>query len=291
MAFVSKGEMNTDLAQKLKSIFDRSAKRRYAAFTKPKKKKKKSSDSSATGDHVDANSVPKGVLGKVKGYAQNGSDYLRSKDGRDVYRNFSHKYLDEIRDLVKKTAEFPGGPAENFDPSAKDATGHDAGQKWPYAWEAHHMLPGSAFYYVMKINGEDKTAFTYQQMRLILQSDYNINHGHNIINLPDEAWAVPVHALIQHPGDHPRYTQTVMKKLTEISEKIQQKIDQKQPHKALVEDIFEQLKEVEEYFWDYLVALSRDLVDAITEGQEFVHPHVRFAPDQGTSTYDWGALY
>src|SRR5512140_127223 len=113
MAFVSKGEMNTDLAQKLGDILDRSAKRRYAAFAEEKKKKKSSSDASATGDHVDANSVPKGVLGKVKGYAQNGSNYLRSKDGRGVYRNFSHKYLDEIRDLVRKVAEFPGGPAEN----------------------------------------------------------------------------------------------------------------------------------------------------------------------------------
>jgi hypothetical protein len=291
MAFVSKGEMNTDLAQKLGDIFDRSAKRRYAAFAKDKKKKKSSSDSSATGDHVDANSVPKGVLGKVKGYAQNGSDYLRAQDGRGVYRNFSHKYLDEIRDLVRKTAEFPGGPAQNFDPSAKDATGHDAGQKWPYAWEAHHMLPGSAFYYVNKVNGKEEHVFTYQQYRLILQCDYNINHGHNIINLPDEAWAVPVHALIQHPGDHPRYTQLVMEKLREISKKLQKKIDQKEPHKALVEDVFEKLKELEDFFWGYLVKLSRSLVAAITEGQEFVHPHVRYAPDKGTSTYEWGSLY
>src|SRR5690349_4736604 len=117
MTFVSKGEMNTELAQKLGRIFKKSAKRRYKAFAKEKKDKKKSG-ASATGDHVDANSIPKGVLGKVKGYAQNGSDYLRSQDGRDVYRNFSHKYLDDIRDLVRKTAEFPGGPAENFDPSA-----------------------------------------------------------------------------------------------------------------------------------------------------------------------------
>src|SRR6185503_6446963 len=113
---------------------------------------------------------------------------------------------EHIRDLVRKTAEFPGGPPENFDPSAKSPLGGSAGQKWPYAWEAHHMLPGSSFYYMMKVNGQDRAPYTYQQMRLILVSDYNINHGHNIINLPDESWAVPVHALIQHPGDHPQYT-------------------------------------------------------------------------------------
>jgi hypothetical protein len=109
--------------------------------------------------------------------------------------------------------------------------------------------------------------------------------------LPDEAWTVPIHALIQHPGDHPNYTQLVMKELQKIARKLQSKIDQKGPHKALVEDVFNQLKELEDYLWDYLVGLSRDLVDAITEGQEFVHPHVRYAPEQGTSSYEWGALY
>jgi hypothetical protein len=291
MAFVSKGEMNTDLAKKLKAIFDRSADRRYTAFKEQKKKDKKKASAAATGDHVDANSVPKGILGKYDGYAQNGSDYLRSKNGRGVYRNFSHKYLDEIRDLVRQVAEFPGGPAENFDPSAKDKTGKKAGQKWPYAWEAHHIIPGSAYYYVNKVSGKEEHVFTYQQYRLILQCDYNINHGHNVIMLPDEAWAVPIHALIQHPGDHPNYTQLVMEKLRELAKELQEKIDQKQPHKALVADVFEQLKDLEEELWGYLVRLSRSLVDALTDGLEFVHPHVRYAPEQGTSTYEWGALY
>jgi len=291
MTFVSKGELNTDLAQKLKRILARSAQKRYAAFKEEKKKQKKQNDPAAAGEHVDANAIPKGVLGKVKGYALNGSAYLRSKDGRGVYRNFSHKHLEHIRDLVRQSAEFPGGPPENFDPTAKAPTGGNAGQKWPYAWEAHHMLPGSAFYYVMKVNGKEEHAFTFQQLELILLSDYNINHGHNIINLPDEAWSVPVHSLIQHPGDHPRYTQLVMTKLKEISEKLQEKIDQKQPHKLLQADVFNQLKNLEEDFWEYLVDLSRDLVQAIAEGQKFEHPHVRYSPETGTSTYEWGSLY
>ncbi|WP_342377436.1 AHH domain-containing protein [Myxococcus stipitatus] len=290
MAFVSKGEMNTELAQKLSDIFKRSAERRYTAFDTRKEKKKKK-EAAATGEHVDANTVPKGVLGKVHGYAQNGSDYLRAQNGRGVYREFGHKYLDEIRDLVRKTAEFPGGPPENFNPGARSPLGGKAGQKWPYAWEAHHMLPGSAFYYVTKKREVESPSFTYQQLRLILQSDYNINHGHNIINLPDESWAVPVHALIQHPGDHPQYTQLVMEEMRAISRDLQEVIDQGESHKALTEEVFRVLKQLEEDFWRYLVKLSRDLVEARTEGQEFIHPHVRYAPKEGTGTYEWGALY
>ncbi len=291
MTFVSKGEMNTELAKRLKRILARSAKKKYAEFNEQKKKRPKQDNGGATAEHVDANAVPKGVLGKVKGYAQNGSDYIRSKDGRGVYKNWGHKHLEQIKDLTRKAAQFPGGPPENFNPSAKSPTGGNAGQQWPYPWDAHHILPGSAFYYVMKVGGKERHAFTFEQLQLILQSDYNINHGHNIINLPKESWAVPVHALIQHPGDHPRYTQKVMKGLLMISDDLQEIVDQQEDHAGLESAVFKALKNLEEENWKFLVDLSRRLVEALTEGMVFEDDHVRFAPESGTSTYEWGSLY
>jgi len=290
MAELSANEMNTALAQKLLSIYERSRDRKYAAAKEAKKKKPKPADAAADDtDHVDSNAPPRGVLGKDDHYAQNGSDYIASQDGRDVYRVFDHAYLEEIRDLVRQTAEFPGGPPENFNPRAKDKDKKPALQKYPYNWEAHHILPGSAFYYELK----DGPAFTYQQLRLILQSDYNLNHGHNIIMLPDQAWAVPVHALLQHPGDHPNYTQQIMRDMRVIAKDMQKKIDAKKDHKALVADIFTQLKQLEKKYWIVLVNLSRAVVASVTEGKEYKHPLVRYAPKdkKAKSRYEWGSLY
>ncbi|QQR44623.1 AHH domain-containing protein [Myxococcus xanthus] len=290
MSNLSASEMNTELAQRLLSIFERSRDRKYTAAKAAKKKKPKPAASAADdADHVDDSAAPRGVLGKDSDYAQNGSDHIASLDGRDVYRVFDHSYLDEIRDLVKQTAEFPGGPPENFNPRAKDKDKKPALQKYPYAWEAHHILPGSAFYYELK----DGPAFTYRQLRLILQSDYNLNHGHNIIMLPDQAWAVPVHALLQHPGDHPIYTHEVMLDLKVISQKLQKEIDAQKDHAALVTSIFEQLKDLEEKYWDLLVGLSRAVVESITAGTQYVHEFVRYAPKdkKAKSRYEWGSLY
>ncbi|WP_181791302.1 AHH domain-containing protein [Myxococcus llanfairpwllgwyngyllgogerychwyrndrobwllllantysiliogogogochensis] len=290
MSNLSANEMNTALSQRLLSIFERSRDRKYAAAKEAKKKKPKPAEESADdADHVDSNAPPRGVLGKDSYYAQNGSNYIGSLDGRGVYRVFDHPHLDEIRDMVRETAEFPGGPPENFNPGAKDKEKKPALQKYPYAWEAHHILPGSAFYYEL----EDGTVFTYQQLRLILQSEYNLNHGHNIIMLPDQAWAVPVHALLQHPGDHPNYTQQVMRQMKVIAKDIQAKIDSKQAHEALLEDIFKQLQQLENRYWILLVKLSRAVVASVTQGKEYKHALVRYAPKdlKAKSRYEWGALY
>ena len=289
MTYLKPTEMNTTLAKRLKAIFDRSRDHRYTAAKAAKKLKPAglSGAGDPGGDHVDSDAPPKGVLGKDDEYAQRGSDYIRSKNGRGVYRNFSHPHLEQIRDMVRQVAEFPGGPVQNFSPKAKDENGKPVGQSVPYVWEAHHILPGSAFYY----ETASGPCFTYQQLRLLLQTDYNLNHGHNIIMLPKESWAVPVHTLLQHPGDHPQYTQRVMERLKEISKDIQAKIDKGEPHKDVVLDLFEQLKELEEEFWDFIVGLSEVVVAAVTSGQTYVHDHVRFAPEKGKSTYDYGALF
>ncbi|RJS18324.1 hypothetical protein DRW03_24625 [Corallococcus sp. H22C18031201] len=279
-------EPNSDLAKRLNDIYKRNAKRKDEKRSKAKeeKKKKKKDEAPAPADgHIDPNAPLKGLLAKGDNYARRGYLYLKAQNGRGVYRDFSHAHLEEIRDLVKERAEFPGGPKENFNPTFT--------QQYPYPWEAHHMLPGSAFYYELK---DGKPAFTYKQIRLILVSQYNINHGHNVINLPSEDWAVPVHALICHPSDHAAYTLRIMDEMRKLSAKLQQTIDSIKDHGDLPELMFEELKALEEDSWDFLVELSRAIVAAKVAGVRFTgegSEHVRYANKDGTTQYDWGSLW
>ncbi len=273
---------NTDMARKLKAIFESGITRKKETRDQARKKQQ-SSAPPPPGDHIDPNAPLKGVLAKGDNYARRGYTYLKDKDGRDVYRNFNHPHLDEIREMVRETAEFPGGPKKNFNPTYL--------QQHPYPWEAHHMLPGSAFYYMMK---DGKPAFTYKQIRLILVSDYNINHGHNLIMLPGEDWAVPVHSLICHPSDHESYTQKVMGEMRKVSDRLQKIIEQAQAHGNLPEACFDELKKLEEYFWKFLVGLSKRIVQAKVSGVRYAGPgseHVRYESKDGSTQYEWGSLW
>ncbi len=279
--------LNTELARRLNGIFKRNLARkdavRAAAREEAKKGKRKKKAAPAPDGHLDPNAPLNGVLTKGDNYARRGYTYLKAQDGRGVYRNFNHAHLSEIRHMVKERAEFPGGPKENFNPTYT--------QQYPYAWEAHHMLPGSAFYYVMK---DGKPAFTYKQIRLLLMSEYNINHGHNIINLPAEDWAVPVHSLICHPSDHEAYTMRVMDEMRKVSKRLQETIESGEPHGDLPETAFEELKDLEEDFWEFLIGLSRAIVMAKVAGVRFSgsgSEHVRYASKDRAVHFEWGSLW
>ncbi|MCY1042221.1 AHH domain-containing protein [Corallococcus sp. bb12-1] len=282
-------EPNSELARRLNAIYQRNLERKDAARKEakseakksPKKSKKKAEPVSEEG-HLDPNAPLNGVLSKGDNYSRRGYTYLKSQDGRGVYRNFSHAHLNEIREMVKERAEFPGGPKENFNPSFT--------QQFPYEWAAHHILPGSAFYYVLK---DGQPAFTYKQIRLLLMSDYNINHGHNLIMLPREDWAVPVHSLICHPSDHEAYTLRIMEEMRKVAKRLQEVIDSGKPHGTLAESAFEALKKMEEQFWNLLTGISRRLVAAKVAGVRYVgrgSEHVRYENKSGT-LYEWGSLW
>ena len=286
-------EINTELAQRLEKLFKEGKERKFKAGPPRKKRKRKKKEDPTPADHQDPKSAPNSILGKNNVYAQNGSDYLRAQDGRGVYRNFAHEHLEQIRDLTRKVAEFPSGPPQNFDPRSKDSMSVSAGAKWPYAWEAHHILPGDAFTLVEQAQGAEEPIFTSAQYDLLLRADYDLNHGHNIIMLPTDNWAVPIHVLLQHPSDHPEYTKLVITRFREVSEKIQKIIDQKKPHKELEVELFQKLQGLEDHFWKYIVRLSKAVVGAVVEGQEFVPGQhaVRFSKKDGENAYKWGALY
>jgi hypothetical protein len=291
-------EINTELAQKLQDVLTRGKKRKFQSSPSLKKherdKKKKKEDE----EHADSRDPSEAVLKKDTRYRENGTKYLRAQDGRGVYRNFGHKHLKKIKEVARSAAEFPGGPVQNFDRKAPAAKG-TSGAKWPYAWEAHHMIPGDVFTHMLAgINGNGELIFTRKQYNLLCKSKYDVNHGHNIIMLPADNWAVPVHVLLQHPSDHPEYTKFVLKRCQAISKDLQKLIDKKQPHKALKEAVFTELKDLEEVLWELIVDLSKRVVEAVIKGldfdkgkpESFKKDPVRFEKMDG-SPYKWGALY
>jgi hypothetical protein len=294
MPSAAQTELNTELAQKLRHVLDAAKKRKFMPSPALKKHtREKEGKAAAKKTHVDSNAKPKAVLGKNSRYRENGTKYLRDQDGRGVYRNFSHTHLKKIRDLARSVAEFPGGPPQNFDRKAPSATGKDSGAKWPYAWEAHHMIPGDVFTHMKAgAQGKGEPIFTREQYKLLSKSEYDVNSGHNIIMLPDESWAVPVHVLLQHPSNHPEYTKMVIQQCQSISEKLQSHIAKNnEKHKDLEKAIVQELNDLEDDLWDFLVNLSQRVVNAVLEGQEFDESEpVRFSTNKG-SPYKWGALY
>ncbi len=301
MPFLTAKEMQTALAMALKDVFVPTAREgaklsdalaelqrvrpMFTGGARAKKKakkatKKKKSDST----HASSKEPPVAVLGKGQGYAQNGSDFIRGLTGRGVYNQFGH--LSQLVNSplaadIHQTALFPGGPGQNFDPGFTFKTGKSrgkpAGQRFPYKWEAHHILPGSAFYYARN----NKPVFTADQYELLLQTVYNINHGHNIIMLPKELWAVFVHSLVQHPGDHPNYTQYVMDGMVKISNTLDSLVKQKKPHKEVVANLFSELQGLETDCWDFLVKLGKSLFAALAKGKKFPSPFISEATKKG----------
>ncbi|NRB42257.1 MAG: AHH domain-containing protein [Pseudomonadales bacterium] len=219
------------------------------------------------------------VLWKMGDFAQNGYNHLSSDEDKrkDIYDDFPHiahenskisKFeIKRFRD--DEEGAFSNAPVGNFHPRAEDKSGlvKYARQKYPYPWQAHHIIPASAFYL------EDKNknvVFDDAAMTVLLQSSYNVNHGHNIINLPGQGANkyVPIHSLLQHPTDHPEYTKMVQEKLGEIAEQIDKVVGKKGIHKGIVSSCFKMLVTTEDSLWNEMVSSSRNIVSDILEGKE-----------------------
>jgi len=108
--------------------------------------------------------------------------------------------------------------------------------------------------------------------------------------LPSEAWAVPVHALLQHPNNHNNYTQDVMQGLKRIDLGIDTLRGQGKPHEAIVAEVFQELKDLETELWEILLEESRTAVRGAAEGQRYDGPWCRWKT-QGGREYIWPALW
>lgn len=275
--------------RKVSSILEGASQKVWTAAKDQKKKKKKKKDDGSE-KHAASTSKLKAILWKFSVYAQRGHDYLEGDAGRHKeYQDFPHarEVFDEYSySLLERHAKFPGGMTCNFNPKAK-AGNTKAGQSYPYKWEAHHMIPASAFY-TEDENG--KLVFTWEQYRLLLQTEYDLNHGHNIIMLPKESWAVPIHSMIQHPSDHKEYTKKVMNMLKRMAKRIQEKVDEQEDHENITADFLEDLKSLEDRLWRLLVNLGKKTVEKALSGETLDAPVVKYEAASTGTKYKWGSL-
>lgn len=250
------------------------------------RKKEKEEDSGEEGaEHASSTVKIKAVLSKSSSanYTGNFSYYARG-DGKGragkVYNkispNISYLYARNRPPLVKFISDYFTLDAVNcnFNSKSKAQIGgkkKEPGSKIPYAWEAHHMIPGEAFTSMKASVSGSEPIFNAKQYRLLLMSDYDINNGNNMIALPTNGmdFFQPVHNLIQHPSNHGNYTNRVVKEMKKVAKDLNQLTnDLEKPHSELTVKIAQTLKDLENELWRLLIKIGKAEVTAAVKGQE-----------------------
>lgn len=293
--------INTLVGQNLSAALEKAREQGFVAVPLPPPKPKQEKESESPADHQLDTEPSRAVIIKGGNYRQLGPDFLaanantvvgsRSVSAGEVYGNFDRPYLGELASLVRECATFPGGLACNFNPGAKGKDGTRAGQQFPYPWEAHHMIPESAFY---RKDSRGEPAFKPNVMCALMKTKYDLNDGTNIIMLPAHEWGVPVHALLQHPSDHPEYTRNVIRKMQSIQKDLETVANAQLEHKGVDSSLHSNLLKLQDELWDMLVDLGRAVVDARYQNRELVHEHSRhvlFKAKRSGTKYEFGRLY
>jgi hypothetical protein len=258
---------------------------KWKAGNSKKAKKAKENKDEENSEHAPNNGELTAVLWRNNKYALNCSNYIKKKKERgDIFRfntsprkertkaRFSSEPL--LENHIKQYAL--GARPENFIQNAQIAKPHtkkgkgDAGQSYPYVWEAHHMIPCSVFYSGILKGDKPQKIFNEDQQMLLLMSKYNVNHGQNMIPLPKHQVNMKIHDMVYHSGDHPDYTRSVQKQMQEVAKSLDKITDDlKKPHPEIVVEIAEQLAEFEDKLWKQLCKLGIKANDVINVGKEF----------------------
>ncbi|NVJ04723.1 AHH domain-containing protein [Myxococcus sp. AM001] len=242
------------------------------------KKRKKDASQEEAAPHANPQYPKRASLSKGTQYNKNGASYIRGSRPTE-YNTYPHLGPAAFQADVQSRASItqPG----NFNPSL-------SGVSQPYAWRGHHLIPGEAFY------TEDSTGKPIfdepENFDILLQTPYDIDHGHNVILLPYEAWAVPVHALICHPNNHNDYSRDVIQRLKSIDNEIDTLRGQATEHEAIVANVFSQLKDLESDLWEDLLDESRSAVRSAAEGELYEGPWCRWKT-QDDKEYVWPSLW
>jgi len=243
---------------------------KWSAAQNKKKEAAKKDTQNKDDKHTPFSGKVSAVLWKNSAYRKNTYAGIGMDEGR--YKDFTvdgefvddaYAHLPGHADIFKTYFGF-GDLDGNFNTEAQ-YDGILAGCSMPYRWNAHHMIPGSAFYKQMKDDDGVKSVFTDDQYTLLLMSDYDVNNGHNMIPLPDYGmdFFQPVHKMLLHPSDHKKYTQQVQDKMKKVSkrlEDIESKADE--PHPDVSVKIAERLNKIEKELWKFLVQLGKKSVTA-----------------------------
>ncbi|MBZ4417485.1 AHH domain-containing protein [Myxococcus sp. RHSTA-1-4] len=243
-----------------------------------RKNRKRDDGSREAAPHVDPGNPKRAILAKGSSYARNGAAYIRGTRPSE-YSTFPHLGPAAFQADVQSRASI--SQPSNFNPEL-------TGQSLPYPWRAHHLIPGEAFY---TEDSEGELIFDKEEnFDIVLQTPYDIDHGHNLILLPSLAWAVPVHALMQHPNNHNGYTKDVMHRMKSIDNQVDTLRGKRLEHAAIVANVFEELKSLESDLWDELLDESRAAVRGAAEGRLHDGPWCRWKTQEGRE-YVWPSLW
>ncbi|WNO08428.1 AHH domain-containing protein [Teredinibacter sp. KSP-S5-2] len=267
---------------------------------KKQKKNSPSEDKKGNEEHTPFTGKLTAVLWKDKYYAERVKDGLEDRGGEGnvfaVEKSFIEKaYGEEYPNLIDVFTKYYsyGAVKCNFNHKAKytgeeekvegdsksgyvkkrqrSKAGKQARCSMPYKWNAHHMIPGSAFYSEYIVNGSFEEVFTQEQYYLLLMSDYNVNNKRNMIPLPAAKMEFfqPVHKMLRHPSNHPRYTKHVQRRLEVISKQIKNiRGDLKKPHPNVSVKLAKQMTGIEDDCWELLHSLGEEYITAYVEGRD-----------------------
>jgi len=114
----------------------------------------------------------------------------------------------------------------------------------PYDNQAHHMIPTNIF---LKL-------FDEEEQQILKQVGYDINNGHNLIYLPVKDNDCAFHQLPCHNGSHGKYDDEVKKKADDLSQKLQEYIDDTPCEKKdeIPKDVVDKLMSIQDDLWNFL---------------------------------------
>jgi hypothetical protein len=134
---------------------------------------------------------------------------------------------------------------------------------------------------------------------LLLMSDYNVNHGQNMIPLPKHQVNMKIHDIVYHSGNHLSYTQNVQIQMQEVAETLEELTDElEKPHPEIVKLKFRGDKLLEDQLWDLLIKIGKECVSsvvqkrsiALEEEEEEEAALVKNKAKTTDSTYEYSAL-
>jgi len=114
--------------------------------------------------------------------------------------------------------------------------------------------------------GSKEEIFSDLHYQLLLMSDYDINHGHNIIALPANGmdFFQPIHNLIQHPSNHANYTSRVIKEMKKLKKQLKKfEKNTKEDHPKISVLIAQTLRgkdRVEDLLWELLIKIGESII-------------------------------
>lgn len=155
----------------------------------------------------------------------------------------------------------------------------------PYQWTAHHLIPHELL---------SEKNLGNEAYLLLQQSGYDINNGHNGIITPACAWAVPMHQVLQHKGNHPAYSEFAQQQIASVESSLKTLADQvksqtpAKDHKTVLADVLDELTKKEALLWKRILKLSAVVVPETLRGSQTSRPFVAFA--RGKSIFPFGVL-